>query len=48
MKANTFASPASEIAFKLFALTGEPRYIMLFRAIEDPSLDKVQTDDREM
>ena len=48
MKAQTFASPASQIAFELFAKTGEIRYIMLFKAIEDPSLDKVQTDDREM
>ncbi len=45
-----FVSEASKLAFKLFWDTGEIRFYSLYKAIENPELDKqiFEENEREM
>lgn len=47
-KQQSFVSEFSRLSFNLFCKTGEIRYFMLYKAVEDSSLDKAIENDREM
>lgn len=48
MKDGNFKCEASKLAFELFCLSGEISHYLLYKELENPELDKVVIEDREM